>query len=79
VDVQEVPTAVLELSPVLLRLYGVWHFQDEEVPLLPVGMDVFCELHPEASTELYSMMQNSCFHHTSDNGVTVLNENSKTL
>jgi hypothetical protein len=32
----------------LLGLYGVWHFHDE-VPLLPVGLDVFCELHPSHS------------------------------
>jgi hypothetical protein len=79
VDVQEVPTAVLEFSPELLRLYyGVWHHHDEAVPLLPVDLEVFCELHPKASAELHSMMQNSHFHHASENGLTVLPENPKT-
>jgi hypothetical protein len=64
-DVQEVPTVVLEFSPGLLRLYGVWNYNDEAVPLLPVGLDVFCKLHLEASTELHSTMQNLHFHHTS--------------
>jgi hypothetical protein len=54
VHVQEVPTVVLEISPGLLGLYGVWHRHDEAVPLLTAGLDVFCELHPEASTELHS-------------------------
>jgi hypothetical protein len=49
-DVQEVPTAVLEFSPELLGLYEVLHCHDEAVSLLPVGLDVFCQLHPEAST-----------------------------
>jgi hypothetical protein len=31
-DVQEVPTVVLEFSPELLGLYGVWHCHDEAVP-----------------------------------------------
>jgi hypothetical protein len=44
---------VLEFSPGLLGLYGVWQCHDEAVPLLPVGPEVFCELHPEASTELH--------------------------
>jgi hypothetical protein len=35
----------------------------------------FCQLHPEASTELHGTMQNSHFHHTSENGLTVLPEN----
>jgi hypothetical protein len=61
VDIQEVPTVVLEFCHGYLRLYGVWHYHDEAVPLLPIGLDVFCKLHPEASTELYSMMQNSHF------------------
>jgi hypothetical protein len=54
-DVQEVPTVVLELSPGLLGLRGVWHCRDEAVLLLPVGLDAFCELHPKASnrTSLY--------------------------
>jgi hypothetical protein len=51
-DIQEVPT-VLESSSGLLGLYGFWHCHDEAVPLLPVGLDVSCELHPEASTELH--------------------------
>jgi hypothetical protein len=46
VDIQEVPTVVLEFSPGLLRLYGLWHCYDEAVTLLPVGMDVFCDLLP---------------------------------
>jgi hypothetical protein len=58
-DVQEVPTVVLEFSPGLLRLYGVWHCHDKAVPILPAGLDVFYKLHPEPSTELHSMMQNS--------------------
>jgi hypothetical protein len=78
VDVQELPTVVLEFSPGLLWLYGVWHCYDETVPHLPAGLDVFCEFHPEASTELHSMTQNSHFHHASENGLTVLPENSKT-
>jgi hypothetical protein len=77
-DVQEVPTVVLEFSPGLLRFFGIWHCHDEAVPLLPVGMDDFCKLHPEASTELRSMMQNSHLHHASENGLTVHPENSKT-
>jgi hypothetical protein len=56
VDVQEVLTTVLEFSPGLLEQYGVWHCDDEGVTLLPVGLDVFCELHPKASTEIHSMM-----------------------
>jgi hypothetical protein len=60
-DVQEVPTAVLEFSPGLLELYGVWHCHDEAVPLLPVGLDVFWELNPKTSTELHNSMQNSHF------------------
>jgi hypothetical protein len=47
-DVQELPTAVLEFSPEFFGLYQVWHCQDEAVSLLPFGLDVFCELHPEA-------------------------------
>jgi hypothetical protein len=77
-DTQEVPAEVLELCPGLLGLYGVWHCHDEAVPLLPVGLDVFCELRPEASTELYTMMQNLHFHRASENGLTVLPENPKT-
>jgi hypothetical protein len=77
-DVQEVTTEVLEFSPGLLGLYGVWHCHDEAVPLLQVGLDVFCELHPKASTELHSTRQNSHFHHTSKDGLRVLPENPKT-
>jgi hypothetical protein len=76
-DVQEVPTVVLESSPGLLRLYGLWHCHDEAVALLPVGLGIFCELHPQVSTELYSTMQNSHFQCTSENGPTVLPENPK--
>jgi hypothetical protein len=43
----------------------------KQYPLLPVGLDVFCKLHPEASTELHSMMQKSDFHPSSSNGLTV--------
>jgi hypothetical protein len=64
--------AVRPFCPGLLWLYGVWHCHDEAVPLLLVGLDAFCELHPEASTELHSTMQNSHFHHASENGLTVL-------
>jgi hypothetical protein len=78
VDVQEVPTGVLEFSAGLLRLYGVRHDHDEAVTLLSVGLDVFYDLHPRASTELHSMMQNSHFHHASENGLTVLHENPRT-
>jgi hypothetical protein len=78
VNVQEVSTVVFEFSPGLLRLYWVWHYHDEAVPLLPVGLEVFCKLHPKASTELHSMMQSSNFYHTSENGLTVLPENPKT-
>jgi hypothetical protein len=61
-DVQEVPTAVLEFSPALLGLYGVWHCHGETVPLLPVGQDSLCELDPEAWTELHSKFTFSpCF------------------
>jgi hypothetical protein len=75
---QEIPIAVLEFSPGLLGLYGVWHCHIEAVPLLPVGLDIFCELHPEASTERHSMMQNLHFHHASQKGLTLLPENPKT-
>jgi hypothetical protein len=71
VDVQEVPTVALESSPGLLGLYGVWHYHDEALPLLPVGLEVFCELHPEASTELNSTMQSSHSHHESQNTVCI--------
>jgi hypothetical protein len=61
----------------LLGLYGIWHCYDEAVLLLPVGQDVFCKLHPEAWTELHITMQNSHFHHASENGLTILPENPK--
>jgi hypothetical protein len=77
VYVQEFPTVVLEFSPGLLGLYGIWNYHDEAVPLFPVDPDAFCELHPKASTELHSMMQNSHFHQASENGLTVLPENPK--
>jgi hypothetical protein len=60
-------------------MYGVWHCHDEAILLLPGGLDVFCELQPEASTEIHSAMQNSHFHHASENGLTVFPENPKTL
>jgi hypothetical protein len=44
---------------------------------LPIGLNIFSELHPEDSTELHSMMQNSHCHHTSENWLTVLPENPK--
>jgi hypothetical protein len=75
---QEVPNVVLKFSPRLLGLYGVWHCHVEAVPLLPVGLDIFCELHLEASTELQSTMQNSHFRHASENLLRVLSENPKT-
>jgi hypothetical protein len=62
----------------LLGLYVVWHCHYEVVPLLPVGLDVFCELHTEASTELHSTMQNSHLYHASGNGLTVLSERPQT-
>jgi hypothetical protein len=68
VDVQEVPIVVPEFSPGLLWLYGVWHCHDETVRLLPVGLDVFYELHPEVSTELHSTTQHSHFHQASKMG-----------
>jgi hypothetical protein len=40
----------------------VWHCH-EEVLLLPVGLDIFCALHPKASTELHSTIQKSHFHY----------------
>jgi hypothetical protein len=76
-DAQEVPPAVLQFSPVLLGLNGIWHCHDEAVPLLPVGLDVFCELQPKASTELHSTVQNSHFHRASENWLTVLLEKPK--
>jgi hypothetical protein len=77
VDVQEVLTVVLEFSPGLIKLYQVWYYQAEAVPFLPFALEVFCELHPEASIEFYSMMQNSHFLCSSENGLTVLPEDPK--
>jgi hypothetical protein len=57
-DIQAVLTVVLAFSPGFFGLYGVWHCYDEVVPLLPVSLGVFFELHPEPSTEHQSMMQN---------------------
>jgi hypothetical protein len=51
----------------------VWHCHDEAVPLLPVGLDVFCEMHPEASTE-HTVMQNLHFCHGSENWLAVLSK-----
>jgi hypothetical protein len=79
VDFQEIHISVLEFSSGLLGLYGVWHCHDEAVPFSPVRLDIFFELHPEASTELHSTMQNSHFHHASENGLTVLQKNPKTV
>jgi hypothetical protein len=41
------------LNSGLLWLYGVCYCHEEAVPFLPVFLDAFCELHPEASAELY--------------------------
>jgi hypothetical protein len=35
---------------VMMKQYP-WHCHDEAVSLLPIGLDIFCELHPEASTK----------------------------
>jgi hypothetical protein len=61
--VQEIRIAVLKLSlsPGLLGLYRVWYCY-EGVHLLPVGLEVFYEFHPETSRELHSTVQNSHFH-----------------
>jgi hypothetical protein len=75
---QEIPLVVLEFSLGLLGLYGVWHCHDGAVNLLPVGLYIFCQLNPEASTELHSTMQNSHFNQASENGLTVFHENPKT-
>jgi hypothetical protein len=77
VAVQELPTVVPEFCPGLVELYGALHY-DDEVPLLPVGLDVFYELHPEASIKFHSTMQNSHFHHALENILTVLRKDSKT-
>jgi hypothetical protein len=52
-NVQEFPTAVLELSPGLLGLYGDWHCHDEAVLSCQLPGS-FLRTHPEASTELNS-------------------------
>jgi hypothetical protein len=77
-DVQKVPTVVLEFCPGLLGLYGLWHCHDEAVPLLPVSLDVFYKLTPEVSTELPSTLRHSYFHRASEYGLTVLPKNPKT-
>jgi hypothetical protein len=77
-NVQEVPTVVVEFSPGLLGLYGLCHCRDEVVTLLPGGLEVFCELHSEASKELHGTMQNLYFHHASENELIVLPEIPKT-
>jgi hypothetical protein len=45
-DVQEVPTVVLEFFPGLLWPRGFGHCHDEAVHLLPVGLEVLCDLYP---------------------------------
>jgi hypothetical protein len=55
----------------LLGLYVFWYYYDETVLHLLVCLDVL------VSTELHSMMQNSEFYYTSENGLTVLPENPK--
>jgi hypothetical protein len=77
-DVQEDSTVILKFSPEIFGLYGVPHCHDEAVLLLPVGLEVFCKFHPETSAELQSTMQNSHFHLFSENGLTVLSDNSNT-
>jgi hypothetical protein len=63
----EVRTVRRMLSSGLLGLCGVWHCHDEAVPLLPVALDVFCELHLETSIELlHSAIHSSHFHHASE-------------
>lgn len=44
-----------------------------------VGLDNFSEFHPESSTVLHSIMQNSHFHHATENWLTLLPKNPKTL
>jgi hypothetical protein len=61
-------------SPGLLGMRGIWHCHGEAVPLLPVGLDVFCEMHSEDLTEPQSKMHDSDFHRASENEVRVLNE-----
>jgi hypothetical protein len=69
---------IFNKSPGLLGLHVVWHCHDETAHLLPAGLYDFCELNPEASTELHDRMQNSHFHQASKNGLRVLPENPKT-
>jgi hypothetical protein len=76
-DAQEVPSVVLEFSPGLLGPYEAWLCHDEAELHMQVGLDIFCELHPKASTELHTTMQNSHFHHASESGLTVLPHNPK--
>jgi hypothetical protein len=73
--IKKFPSAVLEFSAALLGLFGVWHCHEEVIHLLPVGLEVFCEMYPKASTELPNIMQNSYFHYASENWLTVLREN----
>jgi hypothetical protein len=63
-----------KFSTGLLGLYEVWHCHDEAVPLTPLGLDVFCELHPEDSTQPNSTMHNSHFHQASENELAVFPE-----
>jgi hypothetical protein len=43
------------------RAVWAWHCHDEAVHLLPVRLEVFCELHPEAPTELHSTIARFTF------------------
>jgi hypothetical protein len=43
-DVEDVSAVVLEFSPGLFGLYGVFNCHDKAVSLLAIGLDVFCEL-----------------------------------
>jgi hypothetical protein len=74
-SVQEVSTAVPEFYLGSLELYVFRHCHHQATTLLPVNLDVFCELNPEASTELHNPMQNSHFHRASENGLAILPEN----
>jgi hypothetical protein len=51
----------------------------KQYPSCQLAWTLSAELHPEASSELHSSMQNSNFHHASENGLTVLSENPKTF
>jgi hypothetical protein len=59
---------------VLLGLYEVWHCRYEAVLILSVGLELFCELHSEFSTELHSTLQHSHMHHASENWRRILPE-----